>query len=261
MPQKDQMEFINKKFLFILIISFFIHVLIIFSFNFKVLKKNKILQFPNKIEINLENYNENNNKLENSFNDYSRILNLKPESLKKINYERINIKNLKINIQKKVSKVSTKIKNISDITQKLYNLTDIPAGIPTNLSNNMKRSSIEKKGNLGRLRKGSNSNGSSTSKNKIISKYLSKIRIIIEKHKKYPLIARKRIIEGKVFLQFELMNNGTVKNIKILKSSGSIILDNAAKKAILSSTPFPEFPKMLKLKKINVKLIILFKLS
>ena len=65
------------------------------------------------------------------------------------------------------------------------------------------------------------------------------IYMAIEKVKTYPIIARKRGIEGTVHVSFNIMKNGNPYGIKILKSSGFSILDKATVKVIKKAAPFP----------------------
>ncbi|GBE03950.1 gram-negative bacterial tonB protein [bacterium BMS3Abin09] len=65
------------------------------------------------------------------------------------------------------------------------------------------------------------------------------IYMAIERVKTYPIIARKRGIEGTVHVSFNVMADGTPYGIKILKSSGSGILDNATVQVVKKAAPFP----------------------
>ena len=65
------------------------------------------------------------------------------------------------------------------------------------------------------------------------------ICMAIEKVKTYPAIARKRGIEGTVHVSFNVMADGNPYGIRILKSSGFSILDNATVKVVQKAAPFP----------------------
>ena len=65
------------------------------------------------------------------------------------------------------------------------------------------------------------------------------ISMAIERVKIYPLIARKRGIEGTVHVSFNVMPDGNPYGIKILKSSGDSILDKATVKVVKKAAPFP----------------------
>jgi len=84
--------------------------------------------------------------------------------------------------------------------------------------------------------------------------YIDMLRISIERHKKYPQIARIRNIEGHVKVEFEICQGGKVKNIKIIQSSGRKILDQAAMDAINNASPLPIPPQQLF--KLPLKLIV-----
>ena len=61
----------------------------------------------------------------------------------------------------------------------------------------------------------------------------------IERAKTYPLIARKRGIEGTVYISFLISSSGKPREIEILKSSGSRILDRATVKVVKKAGPYP----------------------
>ncbi len=54
------------------------------------------------------------------------------------------------------------------------------------------------------------------------------IRGLIEKAKVYPLAAKRRGIEGTVYVRFRINHDGKPEGLEILKSSGSGVLDEAA---------------------------------
>ncbi len=65
------------------------------------------------------------------------------------------------------------------------------------------------------------------------------IKAAIERAKSYPPLARKRGIEGTAAAEFTVNSRGYPENIRIVRSSGSDILDIAAKKTVLRASPFP----------------------
>ncbi|MDH5768513.1 MAG: energy transducer TonB [Nitrospirota bacterium] len=69
---------------------------------------------------------------------------------------------------------------------------------------------------------------------------LELIRTAIEKAKSYPLLARKKKIEGTVLVSFRIDKNGLPQGIKIIRSSGYHILDEEVSKIIKRAAPFPE---------------------
>jgi TonB family protein len=65
------------------------------------------------------------------------------------------------------------------------------------------------------------------------------IRNAIDRAKVYPLLARKRKIEGTVIMEFIINNKGYPQDIRIEKSSEHEILDSAAIKTVKNSAPLP----------------------
>jgi protein TonB len=66
------------------------------------------------------------------------------------------------------------------------------------------------------------------------------IRAAIERAKSYPPLARKRGLEGTATTEFTINGKGSPENIRIVRSSGSDVLDNAAKNTVLRASPFPQ---------------------
>ncbi len=65
-----------------------------------------------------------------------------------------------------------------------------------------------------------------------LKRYKSRLRQLIEANKRYPKRAKRRREQGTAIVSFVMFSNGQVKNINISKSSGSSMLDTAAKKAV-----------------------------
>ena len=72
-----------------------------------------------------------------------------------------------------------------------------------------------------------------------ISGLLKAIRDRIDKVKVYPRMARMMGLQGKVTVRFTIRPDGNVERIEVLESSGSRLLDDAAKKSVLRAVPFP----------------------
>lgn len=83
---------------------------------------------------------------------------------------------------------------------------------------------------------------------------IESIRRSIEKAKIYPVLARKRGIEGTVYISFLIGSKGEPLDVRISKGSGSSILDNATRDIIRRAAPFPyvdspiEVPVVFRLK-------------
>jgi len=65
------------------------------------------------------------------------------------------------------------------------------------------------------------------------------IRNAIDRAKVYPLLARKKKIEGTVIMEFIITNKGYPQDIRIEKSSEHEILDSAAIKTVKNAAPLP----------------------
>lgn len=92
-------------------------------------------------------------------------------------------------------------------------------------------------------------------KQDFLKKNLQLIKKQIQKHVKYSKRARKMSIQGNVIVQFELLKNGTIKNIKAI--SGHKMLRRSTIKAIeKAASLFPRVHKNITIKvPINYKLI------
>lgn len=73
--------------------------------------------------------------------------------------------------------------------------------------------------------------------------YLENFRIHVERvaNQYYPEQARLRRITGDVRLMVVINSDGTVKSVRLLESSGSPVLDEAAKNSIRQSAPYGKF--------------------
>ena len=72
------------------------------------------------------------------------------------------------------------------------------------------------------------------------------IRAALERAKYYPLIAKRRGIEGTATVEFSVDIKGMPENIKIIQGSGSDILDSAALATVTRGAPFPHSIRTIK---------------
>jgi len=91
--------------------------------------------------------------------------------------------------------------------------------------------------------------------------YLEMVRLKIERHKRYPDIARIRQIERSVTVQFVIMPNGQLKEARVVKTSRHKVLDTAAITGVMDAAPFPKPPQHLFNGEIVVELTIVFELT
>ncbi len=70
----------------------------------------------------------------------------------------------------------------------------------------------------------------------------------------FPAVANKKSFSGSLILDVEINSDGTISAIRINRSSGNVTLDEAAKKIVRMSGPFPPLPLEIA-KETNVFLI------
>ncbi|GAX62608.1 periplasmic protein [Candidatus Scalindua japonica] len=81
-----------------------------------------------------------------------------------------------------------------------------------------------------------------SSENRYIKEHFDYINKIIRINISYPYKARKMSMEGDVILSFIVCLDGSVKGIKVNKSSGFSTLDDNAEQAVRKASPFPPPP-------------------
>lgn len=86
------------------------------------------------------------------------------------------------------------------------------------------------------------------------------IREKIETKKVYPERARQRMIEGRVTLQFVILNDGKVSSVAIVRHSGDMSIDKAAVRAVSDAGPFVQPPPYLFDSPIPIELTLVFEL-
>ncbi|MGB5965212.1 MAG: TonB family protein [Sulfurimonadaceae bacterium] len=60
-----------------------------------------------------------------------------------------------------------------------------------------------------------------------VKAHIAEIMALLRKNLYYPRMARKRGIEGKVLVRFELMENGDIKNITVIESARDVLARSA----------------------------------
>lgn len=95
---------------------------------------------------------------------------------------------------------------------------------------------------------------------KIYQSYYGVIRNILDSNKKYPLLSLQRRQEGTPVVEFTILKNGSVINLKV-SSSGHRLLDREAQKIVLKSSPFPSIPDSLGKNRIDLRVPINFSLQ
>ena len=96
--------------------------------------------------------------------------------------------------------------------------------------------------------------------NKIYQSYYGIVRSMLDSNKKYPLLSLQRRQEGTPIVEFTILQNGGVVDLKVT-SSGFRLLDREAQKIVLKSAPFPPIPKSLNKDQIDLRVPINFSLQ
>lgn len=96
---------------------------------------------------------------------------------------------------------------------------------------------------------------------KIKNSYLTKIRQRIAQYKKYPTIAKTRSWEGSPKVEFLVLKNGSISQLKLASRSTHDILNQEALSTVKRAAPFLPIPKELNISKIEVSLSLTYKLD
>jgi protein TonB len=94
-----------------------------------------------------------------------------------------------------------------------------------------------------------------------LSGYLREVRRLLEKHKDYPWMARRRNIQGVVTMLFTIGSGGQIEVARISGSSGQDLLDEAAQNTIRRVGKFPPFPPELNRQQLTIEVPLAFRLS
>ncbi len=76
--------------------------------------------------------------------------------------------------------------------------------------------------------------------------YFTKIKQLIENQWEYPEVALRYGLQGRLSLQFTIGANGQLEQLRLIRSSGSQVLDDEAVRAIRAAAPFPPIPSWIK---------------
>ncbi|WP_265517983.1 energy transducer TonB family protein [Nitratireductor luteus] len=103
-----------------------------------------------------------------------------------------------------------------------------------------------KKGSAGQARSGA-SGGEQTARatrqgNAAVSNYPGKVVSKLRRALRYPRQAKRDGLRGEARVAFTISRNGSVSGIRIVRSSGSPVLDQAAVETVRRAAPFPAIP-------------------
>ncbi|UCB57243.1 MAG: energy transducer TonB [Candidatus Omnitrophota bacterium] len=92
-------------------------------------------------------------------------------------------------------------------------------------------------------------------------RYQDMVKQRIEEARRYPSWAKRQGQEGIVYLDFIVLANGLSRDIEIISSSGSGILDKEAVATIQRAGPFPPIPQGIKRNSTRMQVAIVFALD
>jgi len=107
---------------------------------------------------------------------------------------------------------------------------------------------------------GDNSVTLDTDEFKFIS-YNRWLKIKVESVLKYPELAALSGLQGTLYIQFDIMKDGSLGNLELLRSSGYKILDDEALRAIRNAAPFQALPDEWHMDRYPIRAAVLFYLS
>jgi protein TonB len=91
--------------------------------------------------------------------------------------------------------------------------------------------------------------------------YRTRIRQAVDAHKHYPRMARRLGEEGRVVVAFTVEADGRLAEVRVVESSGSELLDEAALQAVRDAAPFPPFPAGIDRQRWDFTLPLAFSLA
>lgn len=95
----------------------------------------------------------------------------------------------------------------------------------------------------------------------LMLRYQDMVKQRIESYRCYPLRAQRIRIEGVVGLAFVINADGSSQNVRVVKSSGSKLLDTEAVKTIQKASPFLPLPQEIKRTTVDICVAIVFSLG
>jgi protein TonB len=87
------------------------------------------------------------------------------------------------------------------------------------------------------------------------------LKIKVESMLRYPELAAMSGYQGTLYIKFDIMKDGSLGNLELLKSSGYKILDDEALRAIRASAPFQPLPDDWRMERYSIRAAVLFYLN
>jgi len=87
------------------------------------------------------------------------------------------------------------------------------------------------------------------------------LKIKVESVLRYPEIAAVSGYQGTMYIKFDILKDGSLGSVEILKSSGYKILDDEAMRSIRASAPFQPLPDEWKMERYSIRAAVIFYLG
>jgi protein TonB len=87
------------------------------------------------------------------------------------------------------------------------------------------------------------------------------LKIKVESMLRYPELAAMSGYQGTLYIKFDILKDGSLGNLELLKSSGYKILDDEALRAIRASAPFQPLPEDWNMERYSIRAAVLFYLN
>jgi len=88
--------------------------------------------------------------------------------------------------------------------------------------------------------------------------YFTRIKQLIDSQWEYPELALRYGLQGRLTLQFTITGNGRLEQLRLIRSSGSQLLDEEALRAIKAAAPFPPIPAWIKPNPLPIELSMIY---
>ena len=87
------------------------------------------------------------------------------------------------------------------------------------------------------------------------------LKIKVESVLRYPPLAAESGYQGTLFIKFDILKDGSIADLELLKSSGYKILDDEALRSIRDSAPFQPLPPEWNMDRYSIRAAVLFYLG
>jgi protein TonB len=87
------------------------------------------------------------------------------------------------------------------------------------------------------------------------------LKIKVESVLHYPELAAVSGYQGTMYIKFDILKDGSLGSVEMLKSSGYKILDDEAVRSIRASAPFQPLPDEWKMERYSIRAAVIFYLG